>query len=423
MRATLKELNVDIITCEEEADQEIAKACASINGDSTSGDQYCYCYANDSDFLLMKDCPYVTFGSLSKPMGYSDGCMARVWRRSELAGDLGLSESQFVELALLIGNDFTGVFPRSQLQLHIETSSCSHFPGDEDYSKDAIDAMVEYIQSLPDDYQLTSSNTSLQTALEYSRALYELGDILNYPEDSKHIRLMALCDEQLDSIRTYVKGRVGMNNDKTLVDDDVASIAIDYLYAFLEDGDGSELGEDLYSIPLDNVQSLETMVQKLTSVMEMQEEEEGDDGMESVSLALDKKEKALVDDTFPPQWNDVIAAHQYQLICKEIFKCIRKNITATTTSNNSKLTEVTFQPRRCFNGIMYHTLRFEHHEKMNEEEEHQQQMDNENGSYSDNNNADEDVQTNSDGNGSSNALPIDAFREEILHRVNRDRVT
>eukprot|EP01036_Dinobryon_divergens_P034678 gene34678-44844_t len=399
IRTTLETLNVDIISCKEEADQEIAKACALMNSNLTSS-----------------DCPYVTFGSLSKPVGYSDGCMARVWRRSELAADLCLSESQFVELALLIGNDYTGVFPRSQLQLHTETSSCIHIScGDDNCSLNAIDVMVKYIQSLPSDYKLTSSNTSLQIALEYSRALYELGDILNYPEDSKHTRLMSLCVRQLDSIRRYVRYRVDMTS--TMNDNDVATIAIDYLYNFVKKGSASEVQ---YSIPLDNVQSLETMVQKLTSVMEMQEEEEGDDGMESVLvLVLDKKVKALVDDTtLIPQWNDVIAAHQYQLICKEIFKCIRKNTTASTTSNNSKLTEVTFQPRRCFNGIMYHTLRFEHHY-----EEHQQQMNNNiSNENDDEQGVRDDVQTNSDGNG-SNALPIDAFREEILHRVNRDRVT
>eukprot|EP01041_Mallomonas_annulata_P005183 gene5183-10365_t len=399
LRATLETLNVDIITCEEEADQEIAKACALMNDDLTSkGGQYCFCYANDSDFLLMKDCPYVKFGSLSKPMGYSDGCMARVWRRSELAADLGLSESQFVELALLIGNDYTGVFPRSQLQLHTETSSCIHFPCDGNCSVKSIDVMVEYIRSLPSNYKLTSSNTSLQIALEYSRALYELRDISSYPEDSKHTRLMALRDEQLEVIQRYVKDRVdsmNLNDDNKTKgmkskmngddDDDVASIAIDYLHTFVKDGDGSELselGEDLYSIPLDNVQSLETMVQQL-SVMEIQEEEGGDDdGMESVVVVLDKKEKALVDDTtLIPHWNDVIAAHQYQLICKEIFKCLRNNNTTSNSNNNniSKLTAVSFQPWRCFNGII----------------------------------------RNSD----SNALPIDAFREEILHRVNRDRVT
>eukprot|EP01041_Mallomonas_annulata_P007019 gene7019-14284_t len=269
----------------------------------------------------MKDCPYVTFGSLSKPVGYSDGCMARVWRRSELAADLCLSESQFVELALLIGNDYTGVFPRSQLQLHTETSSCIHIScGDDNCSLNAIDVMVKYIQSLPSDYKLTSSNTSLQIALEYSRALYELGDILNYPEDSKHTRLMSLCVRQLDSIRRYVRYRVDMmtmNNGK----DGVVSIAIDYLYNFVKKGSASEVQ---YSISLDIVQSLETMVQHL-SVMEKEEEdeEEGDDEMASVVVVLDKKEKALVDDTtLIPIWNDVIAAHQYQLICKERFKSL-----------------------------------------------------------------------------------------------------
>eukprot|EP01041_Mallomonas_annulata_P010803 gene10803-22549_t len=342
-RATLQELNVEIITHEQKASLEIAKACALMKDDSISY----YSYTNDSDFLLMKDCSCMDFDTLSKSRNDSDGCMAVTRSRKDVAANLDISESKLVELALLIGNDYTRVFPRSQLQLNIETSF--RIPGDGNCSKEAIKLMLKCIQSLPEDFKLTSSNTSLQTALEYSRALYELEDISNYPEYSKRTRLISLCDEQLDSIRTYVKYRVESMNlsddeKKTkemkskMDDDDVASIVIDYLYTFLQNGDGSKLSEDLHCIPLDNVQSLETMVQQL-SLMEGGYrnrqyngvyEEEGSSGA------------VLEMPSFISQLNDVIAAHQYQLICQEIFTCLKQiEETAEHTSvANAKPTSI-----------------------------------------------------------------------------------
>eukprot|EP01041_Mallomonas_annulata_P014293 gene14293-30413_t len=205
MCATLQELKVEIIMFKPKANLEIAKAYmlmkiakdyASMKDDSTSY----YCYTNDSDFLLMKDCPCVNFDSLSEPTDYSDGCMAVTRSRKDVAANLDISESNLVELALLIGNDFTRVFPRSQLQLNIETSY--RIPGDGNCSKESIALMLKCIKSLPEDFKLTSSDTSLQTALYNSRALYGLKDISKFCDDIStyievftHTGIMLLCDE------------------------------------------------------------------------------------------------------------------------------------------------------------------------------------------------------------------------------------
>eukprot|EP01041_Mallomonas_annulata_P006112 gene6112-12377_t len=208
--------------------------------------------------------------------------------------------------------------------------------------------MLNYIKSLPSDYKLASSNTGFQATLEYSLALYELEDISNYSdnisvvdsEDSELSRLMSLSDEQLESIiQSYVKGEVGTDGYR---------YRYRYMYTFVE---------DLYNISLDKVQTLESMAQQLY-VMERNDDDHNNTDKRKESVVLDDEEKELVDDAFPPEWNDVVVAHQYQLIGKEIVKCL---------GNTTDITAIYIQPCQCVNGLMYHRMRFEHHHQQQNE--------------------------------------------------------
>jgi hypothetical protein len=79
-----------------------------------------FIYGRDSDFMVMKDCPYIEFGSLRFADGDCESgtgghLQARVFRRAALSAALNLTENQFVEFCLLLGNDFCGHHPRLQM--------------------------------------------------------------------------------------------------------------------------------------------------------------------------------------------------------------------------------------------------------------------------------------------------------------------
>jgi len=103
-----------------EADQEIAITCVRHNIGCAKGSELAYVYANDSDFVVMKDCPYIKFGALFLPEDPYEAISEdyslqakKVWRRKDTSKSLQLSEESFVEFCILVGNDFTRVAKRS----------------------------------------------------------------------------------------------------------------------------------------------------------------------------------------------------------------------------------------------------------------------------------------------------------------------
>ncbi|KAH8060933.1 hypothetical protein JL722_4223 [Aureococcus anophagefferens] len=96
--ALLGDPRLTVVRCVEEADPEIARAAAADGG---------YVLGEDSDYLLFRDVNYV---SLDDGRRLLDGKPVAVYTRAALAASLGLSEDVLVELALLLGNDYTGHF-------------------------------------------------------------------------------------------------------------------------------------------------------------------------------------------------------------------------------------------------------------------------------------------------------------------------
>ncbi len=111
------ESGVTVVECTHEADQPIAIAVAQYN--QQAGSEVAVVYGNDTDFITMKACPYVKFTDLILPTNCGEGgnnttqqsqimlYASKVYRRHETAKLLHLTENSFVELCLLIGNDFT----------------------------------------------------------------------------------------------------------------------------------------------------------------------------------------------------------------------------------------------------------------------------------------------------------------------------
>jgi len=118
MRSLLVEYEEHVVECQGEADPEIARYVAEGN---SAGSGKFFAYGRDSDFILMKDCPYIEFGEIkviSSESGDFGEALSRkrahalVWRRRCVAMALDLTEAQFVDLGILVGNDFSGNISR-----------------------------------------------------------------------------------------------------------------------------------------------------------------------------------------------------------------------------------------------------------------------------------------------------------------------
>ena len=175
---TLADLGISMIQCDGESDQIIASAVFEKNKANPGST---FCYGQDSDFLVMKDCPYIEFGkiklngmersqTLDKSYKQVSAC---VFRRSATASLLGLSDSQLVELAIAAGNDFTECYSRTNFRDVFGTLQLEDFK----YIGDFIKKVLESLRELDAKYRVSSSNRELDLAIRYSRLFYNLFDV------------------------------------------------------------------------------------------------------------------------------------------------------------------------------------------------------------------------------------------------------
>ena len=96
---TLRKLGVPLLTCEQEADAELASIVAATPGGfAVTG--------RDSDFFLMRGMRYVPLDSLTvEGEGAATVVRGKVFTAGSVAAALGLPESRLFELAWLVGND------------------------------------------------------------------------------------------------------------------------------------------------------------------------------------------------------------------------------------------------------------------------------------------------------------------------------
>ena len=196
---TLSGSDVRVFECMDEADETLARFACTLNAENTYVDvseerQRCFCYARDSDFCVFKDCPYIEFGELT--ISKSGITASHVWRRLQTATALGLSEKQFVDFCILIGNDYTS---------HFEEIRLLSSPGD---TMDArIELLLEVISATDSDFELCFPDENLQQAINFSRDLYDLCNLSKYPYDQKqHVEhFVSLTSEEKKAITDVCK--------------------------------------------------------------------------------------------------------------------------------------------------------------------------------------------------------------------------
>ena len=231
LQENLHKGTVAIHECEYEADQNIAIAVQQHNRGCRLGFETAFVLGEDSDFIAMKAAPYITFGALNiSPLsGLSQGVepdissfdgklrTKKVWRRSEVAEALAMTEDGFLELCIMFGNDYTKGFKRTLYEplfkpvknKGMSPSNTSGENGDNDNNDDmetggnfkkkiSRDEMIDLVKRAFDPLInplalnqgtgtcspvfLTSKNVDLDLAIRYSRSLYNLEDISSYPD-------------------------------------------------------------------------------------------------------------------------------------------------------------------------------------------------------------------------------------------------
>lgn len=179
---------IDTIQCVAEADSILANDCSlhnSMHIDICREDELemCYVIGNDSDFLVYSNIAYIEFSHFD----FFNGIAEKVWRRSETAAAFDMTENQFREWCILIGNDYTSHFSRSlycDLDIEMmEEERHNHRESATEVNRmgyESIMKLKSYLNELPDDFQLSSDDAMLQQAILYSRGLYDLIDASNY---------------------------------------------------------------------------------------------------------------------------------------------------------------------------------------------------------------------------------------------------
>ena len=264
--------NVSIVTCEYEADQEIARRVAACNLQCLPGKENAFAYANDTDFIVMKDCPYIKFGCLVIPHPYdmpSDelpGAVVppkelyalKVWRRSETAKALQLSEHAFVEFCLLVGNDFTAVGKRSDFApLPVTLSQALQLPT----GISSIDTNLVYSieedekEDEEEEGEEKEGNDTPVDADEPSEAPKHLSKSLNVMSMNVALKLLKLCIASYNTLTKQAALLSSTANAAAVTSFQVQAVEanptlqlhINYSRAFYDLRDLSEFPEDTYT--------------------------------------------------------------------------------------------------------------------------------------------------------------------------------
>ena len=280
--ATIADLGIPIVSCEAEADQEVALAVVQSN--AVSADHRHFAYAKDSDFIAFANCPYIPFDSFTIQ---EEIILAPVYLRSTTSQLLELSESQFVDLCILMGNDYTVEVDRLEF-----LASCGIPPS---LSHDT-NSLISYIRKSK---ALHSSVPKVQKIIEFSRELYELKDLSKYPYDSsRFVDLGTLSKETRKHIENWFYSAVGTSTFSS--GSSLGHIALKYL------------SEHKLTYPQFSHEHCDSVTEMLHSLVDT----------ETQSNRLN--ELSISEILLTLRWKDVEAATLYQNVCMKLLDLVCK---------------------------------------------------------------------------------------------------
>ena len=356
VRGTLREMNVKVVNCIGEADQEMALVC---NRERDKGLQS-FVYAEDSDFWLMKGIGYIPFAelmSIKKTTNTKKGVI--VWTRAVLASILKFpTEAVFVEWCLILGNDYTGGIDPS---LFVNVPSNLLDRG----NPDRFDILKDFLLEQGSDFQVSSDNKEVQAAITYSRMLYNLEEISSFsipvddvqcsdhrdaetgsPMTSATIgsrdTMWSLSERHVTKINSVVESHLANLPAKILPlsSHEVGIMVVDFWGVVLlmhrppETSTSKENNASFLEIDLSDhlnpqfLQALRDMVNMLA--------ESKDNEPTEATFSIQSNSKACKVPTSTEDWDIFLAAHVYQLSCKAFLYALRKNIAFARSNKLSR---------------------------------------------------------------------------------------
>lgn len=329
----------------------------------------------------MKDCPYIEFGTL-----IYDTLTVRavVYRRSNTAALLRLpSERLLVEMCIMFGNDFTSEYAQYTPSPYAESPAFQQ--------ASAVSSYVDWFSTVDPSYKAESiTNVELSIAIKYSRAFYELENLDIYRSELKAYRIAnSYCEPQLEmsfSLSIEEKDRIlgwylenRMPTGKTS-----GMIALRYLERKIVDLNGSEV-----HISHEHFEAFSKMLDVTMN-----------SDYTAHPFRISMKWLPI------PSWDDLLASHVFQLVMLQLVHIVEK------FDGTCK-----FLPKINFDGAVFHGFLNILKSELAAESvfDITTSLANKFAGISVS-----DVGSMAIPN---QVLPIDAYQEEILYRIGRDRVT
>lgn len=310
-KSTLEGLNVTTIYATGEAEVEISRRVRIHNNlareDGCDTDTH-FAYGNDSDFMLMENCPYIKFGDIFE--NDSTIYAKKVWRRAEVAALLGLSEPMLVEFGLAMGNDFTSEIDRNKVFPRHDAAALGSCEG-----MDNFEVLLKYVQT-QGEFEFCSSDESIEEALQYSRLFYGIG--YEDANDDVFLRRWKLPIEYLIFTK-QIKTLSGSIDSSTAA---VSQAALELCHEF---------SRDLVSD--DHIEALGRMVELMRG-----ESENMPEAFEEAAAV-----RKLVPADSPIRWEDALAGYRYSQVLQAIVRA---------KSSPAHLSAVALFDGRLYNGLL-----------------------------------------------------------------------
>eukprot|EP01031_Cornospumella_fuschlensis_P023422 gene23422-28420_t len=197
------EYNIQVVNCLYEADQELALGC--VRGNKEGNCEH-FCYSSDSDMLLMKECSVIKFGAFNDNQyetvtnkgNDTLDIVVPVYSLEKLAKYYQLTTNQFVTMCILRGNDFT-----------------TNLPGFE--ASRSFESVFREVKLGHPDRQLSCADPFADAAVRYSYAFYGLEDLTSFYKDeyktmSQLDELGVLQSETYDGLYAWLEENNELNN-------------------------------------------------------------------------------------------------------------------------------------------------------------------------------------------------------------------
>eukprot|EP00635_Sarcinochrysidales_sp_CCMP3193_P009447 CAMPEP_0118893450 /NCGR_PEP_ID=MMETSP1166-20130328/2650_1 /TAXON_ID=1104430 /ORGANISM="Chrysoreinhardia sp, Strain CCMP3193" /LENGTH=1646 /DNA_ID=CAMNT_0006832261 /DNA_START=151 /DNA_END=5091 /DNA_ORIENTATION=+ len=349
-------LGVKIVDCEEEADQELAKARG-------------YVLAEDSDFMVFRQCRYVPLEEFEK---LASKRPVRVYDRDSVAAALDIAPAErLVDLAILLGNDYTGHLPRQDLAKLCPLND-----------KAPPDQVLRWVVDQPPTWRVDAGGDEVA----FSRAFYDLEPLDAFPFDPLP------SEDEDDGAPTFLPDDDDDDDDENdVVDDFDAKLPASALFALRYLGRAlgatwdpsfvEALFRRRYTFRMEYCDAVALMLRAL--------EQNTSGGLKKTRRL---KKQATVDGA--ASFADVQASYRYQT-------AVKRGLGATTDTNVS-IADV-------FDGPTFHAVLV--------------QIQSPNDDDDDQENDDQEPEEEEAFAPPPAVLPIDAHEEEILGHVGRNRVT